>query len=133
MSRIPSRIALCAAAALLVTACQNVPKYKKSNGKFDEWSGYEGKHFHPSTGVVSAIDTTANTITISTGKDSKVYPVTAQTRIIHEGADIPLAQLPLNQQVKFTLSDDGVQLLTVWYGSHLFEYQHAAVKKVSYP
>jgi hypothetical protein len=103
-------------AGLLMTGCQNVPKYKTASGKFDEWKGYEGRNFAPSSGTVTAVDATANTVTISRGKDSKVYPVTAQTRIMHEGDDIPLAKLPLNTAVKYTISQDGQRLLTLWYG-----------------
>jgi hypothetical protein len=117
---LPSRVAACAAAALLLSACQNVPKYKRSNGKFDEWGSYEGKNFQPSNGTVVAIDPTANTITIKKGEVSKDYPVTAETRLMHEGTDITLAEFPINTQVKFSLSEDGSHLDTVWYGHHLY-------------
>jgi hypothetical protein len=98
------------------SACQNVPKYKKSNGKFDEWGSYEGKNFKPSSGTITATDLKANTVTITRGTNSRVFPVTPQTRIMHEGTDITLAQLPLNEAVKYTLAGDGTQLLTIWYG-----------------
>ena len=122
-SRLHSRVATCAVALVLVTACQNVPKYKKSSGKFAEWSSYEGKHFSPANGTVTAIDTKANTVTIGQGENAKVFPVTPKTRIFHEGADIQLAQLPVNQGVKYTLSEDGKQLLILWYGQRLFTYR----------
>jgi hypothetical protein len=128
-SLILRRLAVCAAIALLVSACQNVPKYKKSNGKFDEWSSYQGKHFEPSHGVVSAINPAAGTVTITNGKDVKVFPVTANTRIIDEGTDIPLAQLPLNEAVKYTVTEDGAHLLTVWYGHRLYVFPSAGAQK----
>jgi len=115
-------VAICAV-ALLMCACQNVPKYKKTNGKkFDEWGSYEGRHFEPSNGTVAAVDPAANTVTILQGRDTKVFTLSPATRIIHEGTNIPLAQLPLQQQVKFTLSDDGKQLLTIWYGERLYTF-----------
>jgi len=103
---------------LLLPACQNVPKYKKSSGKFDEWGGYQGKTFSPTDGTDTAIDLTAQTITIGKGAGSHTYPVTSDTRILHDGEDITLAQLPVNQQIKYTLSEDHTHLITVWYTSH---------------
>jgi hypothetical protein len=120
----PFLLALCA--ILLLAACQNVPKYNKASGKFDEWGQYEGKNFSPSSGNITATDLKANTVTISRGRNSKVFPITPQTRIMREATDITLAQLPLNQAVKYTLSDDGKQLLTIWYGPHTNPVQHAA-------
>lgn len=117
---------------LLVSACFSVPKYKRANGRFDEWELYETKHFYPSNGTVTAVDPAAGTVTILNGKNSRVFTVTAGTRIMHEGTDIPLAQLPLNQTIKYTLSQDGSRLLTIWYGTRTFEFhrpgsaQHAA-------
>lgn len=116
------------AATLLLPACQNVPKYKKSGGKFDEWKEYEGKNFAPTSGTIAAIDTTAHTVTISDGKDSHVLPVTAATRIMHEGTDVPLAQLPLKTEVKYTVSQDGTRLLTIWYGHRLNQNHPAAAQ-----
>ncbi len=120
-----------AAAALFAAACTNIPKYHPANGEFNDWQTYETKHFSPASGTVTAIDTTANTITIKKGKDLKVYPVLPDTRIIHESTDIPLAQVPLNQPIKFTLSQDGTRLLIVWWGTHTYEYHYvrAARKK----
>ena len=122
-TRLHLRTAACAAAVLLVCACENTAKFKRSNGKFPEWETYESKHFFPSNGTVTVIDTTANSVTIVHGKDSNVYPVTSATRIIHEGTDIPLAQLPVNQPVKYTLSEDGHRLISIWYGQRLYTYQ----------
>jgi hypothetical protein len=108
-----------AAALLLLPACQSTSKYKKmSSGKFDEWSGYEGKNFKPSHGIDTAIDLNAQTITIAQDDVSKVYPVTSSTRIMHDGDDITLAELPLNQQIRFTLEEDHQHLASVWYGTH---------------
>jgi len=122
-TRLPPRVIACAGALLLlVSACQLSPKHRMSNGKFPEWDAVQGKHFFPSNGSVTAIDTTASTVTIVHGKDTKVYPVTANTRIIHEGTDIPLAQLPLNQAVKYSLSTDGKRLLSIWFGERLYTY-----------
>jgi hypothetical protein len=124
-----ARIVACALALLLVSACQNVPKYKRSNGKFNEWSSYEGKNFSPSRGTVAAVDTAANSVTIIDGKNTKVFTVTPATRIMHEGADITLAQLPLHQEIKFTMADDRKQLLTIWYGVHLDTFHRPVVQK----
>jgi hypothetical protein len=126
-----SRVAACAAVLLMVSACSDVPKYKRSSGNFDEWGEFEGKRFYPSTGTVAAIDPVANTITIVHGKDTKVYPVTKHTRIIREGTDIPLAQLPLKEQVKYLLSDDGAELESVWFGKELFTYQGTRARRRS--
>lgn len=122
-----SRIALCGT-LLLLPACENVPKYKKSSGKFDEWGSYEGKHFNPSSGNVTATDLKANTITVASGKDIKVLTVSADTRIIHEGTDITLAELPLKTEVKYRMSDDGTQLLSVWFGHRLAQPHPAAAQ-----
>jgi hypothetical protein len=117
-------IAVCASLALLTTACQNAPRFKKGQGKFNQWGSYEGKGFEPSPGTVTAIDTAANTVTISNGKEVRTFPVTANTRIIHEDQDIPLAQLPVNQAVKFRVADSGRQLVSVWYGTRTFAFAH---------
>ncbi len=118
-------MSLCAA-ALLVSGCQNVPKYKRSGGKFDEWGTYQGKGFSPSNGTVLAVDAAANTITIKREDSPMVYSVTPKTRIMHEGTDITLDKLPIGQAIKFTLAADGKGLLTVWYGSHINASTHAA-------
>jgi hypothetical protein len=123
--RLPTRIAACAAALLLVSACQNVPKYKRSSGKFDEWGTYQGKSFSPFTGTVAAVDPAAQTITITRGETTTSYAVTSETRIMHEGTDITIAQLPLNQAIKYTVAADGKRLLTVWYGTHTNAAAHA--------
>jgi len=99
-TRLCARATACAGALLLISACGDIPKYKHSSGKFPEWADYEGKHFYPANGTVTAIDTTANTVTIGNGDNASVFAVTPSTRIVHEGTDIPLAQLPLNQSVK---------------------------------
>lgn len=125
MYRTVSSIAAFAAAALLLSSCQNVPKYKHSSGKFDEWKSYQGNNFEPVSGAVAAIDTQANTITIIRDKKKTVFPVTSETRIMHQTALIPLSQLPVNTAVRYTVSDDGAKLLTVWYG-HLREARHPA-------
>jgi len=114
--RMSLAVGLCAAAILLCTACQNVPKYKRSGGKFDEWAMYQGKGFSPSDGTVTAVDATAQTITIKTEKNVKIFNVTPDTRLLHNGDDITLAQLPLNTEVKFTVLDGGRELHSVWYG-----------------
>jgi hypothetical protein len=125
----PCRIAACVAAVLVCAACQNIPKYKKSSGKFNEWASFEGKHFEPSSGTVTAVDPVLNTVTIRRTKETRVFPVSPTTRIMHETADITLAELPLNKPVKFTLSSDGQRLLTIWYGHELAsDAQHAAGK-----
>jgi len=117
---LPPRLLLCAA-LLLLPACQNVPKYKRSNGKFDEWGSYQGDYLKPSRGTDVAIDTTAQTVTVVEGDDTKVLLVTPDTRIMHDGDDITLAQLPLNQTIKFTCADDHKHLRTLWYGTHTNE------------
>jgi hypothetical protein len=115
----------CALALLLLSGCQNVPKYKRSSGRFDEWVSYQGKNFTPIVGTLSGVDLSAQTITVTRGTKVALFPVTPETRIMHEGTDITLAQLPLNQTIKFTLSADGQRLLTIWYGTHTFETSRA--------
>jgi hypothetical protein len=105
-----------------------VPKYKKSSGKFDEWKGYEGRNFEPASGIVTAVDAAANTITVFAHGKNVVINVLPTTRIMHEGTDITLAQLPLNSTIKYTFSDDGTQLRTVWYG-HSQAVRHNASAK----
>lgn len=123
-----SRAVAMAALIACLAACQDVPKYKKSNGNFDEWREYEGTNFKPSSGSVAAMDTAAGTLTIKKGSDKKVYRVTPQTRIMHEATDIPLAQLPIGQEVKYRLTDDRKTLLSVWYGQHVDVASHPAEK-----
>ena len=125
LSRHLSRLAVCAAMLLVVSACMDRPKYKHSNGRFPEWEGYESKHFYPSNGIVTAVDTTANTVTVGLGDKAKVLTVTHTTRILHEGTDIPLAQLPLNQNVKYVMSEDGKDLLSIWFGTRLYQFHPA--------
>jgi hypothetical protein len=122
-------VTACTAALLLLSACQNVPKYKRSSGNFDEWATYQGKGFNPFNGTVLAVDTTANSITIKRENDTRVYAVTPATRIMHEGTDITLAQLPLNQAIRYTLTGDGKGLFTVWYGTHSNGVRHAGFGK----
>jgi len=124
--KFPFRIAGCAAAAFIVSACADGPRYKPSSGHWDEWGSYETKHFSPSNGVVTAIDVAANTITIRKGKETVTYPVTDKTRILNEGNDVTLAQIPIHQQVKFTLTEDGQRLLGVWFGTQTFQYRQSA-------
>jgi hypothetical protein len=112
------RIAICAAALLLLPACQNVPKYKRANGRFDEWGDYEGKNFKPSRGIDTAVNLTTQTITVVQGDETKELVVTPDTKLFHNGDEITLADLPLNQNLKFTLADDRKSLVTVWYGTH---------------
>jgi hypothetical protein len=121
--RLLACFAACVAALILVSGCQVSPKHHMASGKFAEWKTVEGKHFSPMNGIVTAIDPTASTVTIDHGKESKVYPVSPTTRIIHEGTDIPLAQLPVPQTVKYSLSVDGKKLLSVWYGNRLYTYR----------
>lgn len=113
-----STFSLCAAALLLLPACQNVPKYKRANGRFDEWGGYEGKNFKPSHGVDTAIDLSTQTITVVQGTATKQYVVTPDTKLFFNGDQITLVQLPLNEAIKFTTADDRKTLVTVWYGTH---------------
>jgi hypothetical protein len=117
-SRIHAGIAACAAALVLCAACQNVPKYKRSSGEFDEWGSYLGKDFSPVNGTVLAVDINAQTITIGQGSKSALFAVTPETRIMDEGTDITLAQLPLNHAIKYTVAADRKRLITVWYGTH---------------
>jgi len=119
--RLCARATACAGALLLISACGDIPKYKHSSGKFPEWADYEGKHFYPANGTVTAIDTTANTVTIGNGDNASVFAVTPSTRIVHEGTDIPLAQLPLNQSVKYIQSQDGKELISIWFGTRLYQ------------
>jgi hypothetical protein len=113
---IPAALSLVLLTSL--TACQNVPKYKRSNGRFDEWGEYEKKGFSPSRGTLTAVDVNAQTITVLAGTETKVLDVTPQTRIMHNGDDVTLAQLPPNQTIKYTTEDDRVHLLSIWYGTH---------------
>jgi hypothetical protein len=71
--------------------------------------------------VLIAVDPAANTVTIKKGENSKVYSIGPDTRILHEGAEIPLAQFPVNTPVKFSMASDGAHLATLWYGHHLYE------------
>ena len=120
------RIAACAALLLLFSACWTPwtppPKYKRANGRFPEWDSYESKHFYPTNGIVTAIDTTANTVTVGHGDESRVLAVTPKTRILHEGTDISLAELPVNQNVKYLVSADGKESLSIWFGTRLYTY-----------
>ena len=118
------RGAATATALLILCACQNVPKYKKSSGKFDEWSEYEGRGFSPSSGIVTAVDIPAGTITIGAGTKQEIFTVLPTTRIIHQGTDITLAELPPHQVVKYTVSADRKRLLSVWYGEHSDAIHH---------
>jgi len=120
-TRLCARATACAGALLLISACGDIPKYKHSSGKFPEWADYEGKHFYPANGTVTAIDTAANTVTIGNGDNASVFAVTPSTRIVHEGTDIPLAQLPLNQSVKYIQSQDGKELISIWFGTRLYQ------------
>ena len=112
------RIAICAAALLLLPACQNVPKYKKIKGHFDEWHAYQGKDFKPAVGIDSAVNLTTQTITIVQEGGPRDFIVTPDTKLFHDGDDITLADLPVNQTIKFTFAADHIHLLTVWYGTH---------------
>jgi hypothetical protein len=123
--------AACAGALLLISACGDVPKYKHSNGRFPEWAGYEGKHFYPANGTVTAIDATAHTVTIGSGDKASVFAasvfaITPSTHIVHEGADVTLAELPLNQKVKYIRSKDGKALVSIWFGTRLFQIRPPA-------
>ena len=129
-SSLPLRLVTCGAISLLAVACTNVPKYKKTSGKYDEWKSYEGSHFQPSSGTVTAVDLKANTITLGAGKDPKVLTVTPTTRVMHDATDVPLAQVPLNTEIKYTMTSDGTRLLTVWFGHRLnANVHHAPAKK----
>jgi len=112
------RIAICAAALMLLPGCQNVPKYKRANGRFADWCDYEGKDFKPDHGIDTAVNLAAQTITVVQGDDTNDFIVTPDTRLYHNGDDITLADLPPNQTIKFTLADDRKHLVTVWYGTH---------------
>lgn len=103
-------------AATLLCACQNVPQYKHSGGKYDEWKSYDQKTYQPSNGTIVAVDSAAGAVTILRGKNKKVFTVTPATRIMHQGQAITLAQLPLNQVVKYTLAPGSTELRTIWYG-----------------
>lgn len=112
------RAAICTAALLLLPACQNVPKYKKIKGHFDEWHGYQGSNFKPTVGIASAVNLSTQTITIIQENGPRDYVVTPDTELYHNGDRITLADLPLNQTIKFTFASDHTHLLTVWYGNH---------------
>jgi hypothetical protein len=112
------RAAVCAAALLLLPACQNVPKYKKIKDHFDEWHQYQGRGFKPTVGIDSAVNLSTQTITIVDEEGSRDYIVTPDTQLYHNGDIITLADLPLNQTIKFTFASDHTHLLTVWYGNH---------------
>ena len=101
---------------------------RRRSGKFNEWQSYEGKHFAPESGTVTAVDPATSKVTIARGNAVKVLTVTPDTRIMHEATDIPLAQLPLKTSIKYTLSDDGKQLLTIWYGHRLTPHRAAPQK-----
>jgi hypothetical protein len=127
----PLRAATTAAALLLLCACQNVPKYKHSSGRFDEWSDYEGRNFQPASATVLAVDPAANTVTVIQHEKNVVLNVLPTTRIMHDGTDITLAQLPLNKPIKYTMSEDGTQLRTIWYGENSESIHRAASKSKS--
>ena len=115
--------------ATFVTGCQNVPKYKHAGGNYDAWKGYQDNHFKPKgRHRHAAIDLKAGTITVSKGREQKVLTVNPNTRIMHEDKDITLAQLPVNTAVKYSMSDDGTRLTTVWYG-HSHDVHHPAAPK----
>jgi hypothetical protein len=125
----PARIAATAVTLTLLCACQNVPKYKKSSGKFNEWSGYEGQNFSPSEGIVVAVNPPANTVTVLVRGKNVVLNVLPTTRVLHEGVDITVAQLPLNQAVKIRFSKDGKELRSIWYGEHSNAVHHNVAAK----
>jgi hypothetical protein len=128
-SLLKHRSLACAATALLLCACQNVPKYKHGNGNFNEWATYESGNFKPAHGNVIAVDAAAHSITIGKGKETRVFAVTPSTRIIHETTDITLAQLPVGEAVRFTVSEDGTRLMSVWYGQQLNAYHRPVAAK----
>lgn len=113
------------AALFFCAGCSAPPpaKHKTSTGKFNPWGSYEGKNFSPLNATVTAVDVPSGTITILE-KEKKTLHVTPQTRVMHNGTDITLAQLPVNSRIKYTLSADGQQLLTVWYGHTLSTSLH---------
>jgi hypothetical protein len=113
------RCSLICLALLFATSCQNAPRYQKNSGKFNEWRSYNSKAFQPTTGTVLARDPAASTVTIARGHGKTVFTVTPSTRIMHQGDDITLAQLPINESVKYTVDPDGIHLLTIWYGHAL--------------
>jgi len=122
--RLQNRVAAGAAALLVVCGCQNVPKYKHGGGKFDEWKAYQGSHFEPVQGTLTAVDKETGSVTIGQGSKANTFTVTPSTRIMHDTADVSLADIPLNQQVQYTLSDDGKRLLTIWYGQKQNQVAH---------
>jgi hypothetical protein len=121
---IPIRAASTALALLLLCGCQNVPKYKKSSGKFNEWKGYEGENFSPESGSVVSVDASANTVTVAAHGKTLVLTVLPSTRVMHEGTDVPISQLPVGKEIKFTYSEDGKELRTIWYGEHSNGIRH---------
>jgi hypothetical protein len=123
-------LAACAGSLLLSACFYDAPKYKPGNGEFPEWETYESKHFSPANATITAVDLKANTITFATGKYTKTFPVLPSTRIIHEGTDIPLSQLPVNQPVKIVFSQDGSSIISVWFGVHLYQAPTVAAGKV---
>ena len=125
----PLRVAATTACVLLLCACQSVPKYKKSNGKFDEWKDYEGRNFQPTSAVVVSVDAAANTVTVAEHGKNVVLNVLPTTRIMHEGTDIALVQLPVHTEIKITFSEDGTQLRTIWYGEHSNAIHHGSGAK----
>jgi hypothetical protein len=119
--------------ALILAGCTDAPKYKKSSGNFNEWRTYEGTKFEPETAVLSGVDLKANTVTFSKGASAKTFTVTPSTRILHEKVDITLAQIPLNTKVKYSVSQDGSRLLSIWYGRAVnASHQAAHTTRTSY-
>jgi hypothetical protein len=121
---IPIRAASTALALLLLCGCQNVPKYKKSSGRFNEWQGYQGQNFEPETGSIVSVDAAANTVTVAEHGKNVVLNVLPATRLMHEGADVTISQLPVGKEIRFTFSGDGKELRTIWYGEHLEGARH---------
>ena len=119
--------------ALILAGCTDAPKYKKSSGNFNEWRTYEGTSFEPVTAVLSGVDLQANTVTLNKGSATRTFTVTPSTRILHEKADITLAQIPLNTEVKYSVSQDGSRLLSIWYGRMVnASHQTAHTTRTSY-
>jgi hypothetical protein len=119
------RVTACAAAGLLVCACQTnkTTKYRKGN-KVNDWGTYEGGHFDPVNVTLNAVDPDAGTITVDHGGRKATYAVNDQTRIFHDTAVIELHDLPLNHTVKIRVAEDGHTLYSIWYGAELKGESH---------
>jgi len=107
MSKQVVRIVTVLAVALAVA----LPAFAKGKG--------EGKGGKPVEGTVTAVDTTANTVTIKTADGDKVIKTDANTKIrIPHNKGATLADLKNGTEVKVTCKDGCATAISAGGGKH---------------